>query len=75
MHLADVLIHVSERPNKSEQDELVNHFRSLDGVIAPRFNEGKDHLLVVSYISGTINSAALLEKVRENGFEAQLVGL
>jgi hypothetical protein len=75
MHLSDVFIHINEKTNESEQDELVKQLRNLGGVIASRFNEEKDHLLLVSYNSDTINSAALLEKVRENGFNAQLVGL
>jgi hypothetical protein len=75
MQLSDVLIHIDETPNESEQEKLVEQLRSLEGVIAPRFSLEKDHLMFVSYNSDTINSTTLLEKVRENGFEAQLVGL
>jgi hypothetical protein len=75
MNLPEVLIHISEKPNESEKNELVEQLRILDGVIAPGFSQEKEQLLFVSYNSDTINAAALLEKVKENGFNAQLVGL
>jgi hypothetical protein len=38
MQLSDVLIHIDEMPDESEQDKLVEQPRSLEGVIAPRFS-------------------------------------
>jgi len=75
MQVSDVLIHINEMSNESEQDKLVEQLRSLDGVIAPRFSTEKDHFMFVSYNSDVIKSTTLLDKVKENGFKAQLVGL
>jgi copper chaperone CopZ len=75
MQLSDVLIHINEMPNESEQNDLVEQLRNLEGVIASRFSQEKDHLLFVSYNSVTIDSTALIEKVRENGYKAQLIGM
>ena len=75
MNLPEVLIHINDKPNESEKNKLVEQLRILDGVIAPRFSEEKEHLLFVSYNSDTINATTLLNKVKENGFKAQLVGL
>jgi hypothetical protein len=75
MQLSDVLIHVYEKPDEAAQNKLEEQLRNLEGVIAPRFSLEKHNFLFVSYNSDTINSTALLEKVRENGFKAQLVGL
>ena len=75
MNLPEVLIHVSEKPNESEKNELVEQLRILDGVVAPGFSQEKEYLLFVSYNSDTISATALLDKVKENGFKAQLVGL
>jgi len=75
MNLPEVLIHISEKLNESEKNELVEHLRILDGVIAPRFSQEKQHLLFVSYNSDTSSATALLDNVKENGFKAQLVGL
>jgi len=75
MQLSDVLIHINKVPNEAEQDKLIEQLRSLDGVIAPRFSTKKQHLIFVSYNSDAIKSTILLDKVKENGFKAQLVGI
>ena len=75
MQLSDVLIHIEDTPNESEQNMLVEQLRSLEGVIAPRFSLEKEHFMFVSYNSDAVKSTALLDKVKENGFKAQLVGL
>jgi len=75
MQLADVLIHVNDNINEGEKDNLVEQLRDLDGVIAPRFNKDKKHLLLVSYNSDAINSLALLNEIKEKGYKAQLVGM
>ncbi len=75
MQLSDVLIHINEMPNESAKNDLVEELRKLEGVIAPRFSQEKEHMLFVSYNSEAIDSATLIEKVRENAFEAQLIGM
>ena len=75
MDLPEVLIHISEKLNDAEKNALVEQLRSLDGVIAPRFSHEKAHLLFVSYNSDKINATDLLDKIKDNGFKAQLVGL
>ena len=75
MQLTDVLVHVSEKISGDEKTHLVDQLRKLNGVIAPRFTEDKDHLLLVSYNSDAINALALLNKVKQNGYNAQLVGM
>jgi len=75
MQLSDVLIHINETPNESEQNDLVEQLRDLEGVIAPRFSQEKENMLFVSYNSDTIDSSALIGKVWENGYKAQLVGM
>ena len=47
MELTDVLIHVSDKINDDEKGNLIKELRNLNGVIAPRFNEDKEHLLLV----------------------------
>lgn len=75
MQLSDVLIHINEMPNEFEQNDLVEQLRKLEGVIAPGFSQEKKHMLFVSYNSETIDSATLIEKVKESGFNARLVGM
>lgn len=75
MKLTDVLVHVSDKINDDEKGNLVKELRNLNGVIAPRFNEHKEHLLLVSYNSDAINSLTLLNEIKGKGYKAQLVGL
>ncbi len=75
MNSPEVLIHINENINKSEKDKLVDQLNTLEGVIKPKFSQEKDHLLFVSYDSDTISASMLLNKIKENDFNAQLVGL
>ncbi len=75
MQLTDVLIHLNKKTNETEKESIVENLRKIDGVIAPRFNEEKDHLLLVSYNSDVTNSLTLLNEIKKTGYTAQLVGL
>ena len=75
MQLTDVLIHINDNINEGEEENLVERLRDLEGVIAPRFNKDKKHLLSVAYNSGTISSLTLLHEIKGKGYKAQLVGL
>lgn len=75
MQLNDVLIHLDQNINDTEKDSVIEKLRSIEGVITPRFNKEKEHLLLVSYNSDTTNSLTLLNEVKNIGYMAQLVGL
>jgi len=75
MQLTDVLIHLDQNINESEKDNMIEQLRVIEGVIAPRFNKEKEHLLLVCYNSDTISSLTLLNEVKDKGYTAQLVGL
>lgn len=74
MHICDVLIHVDETLDAQQRSSLEGAVREVDGVIAPRFNPGMDHLLLVAYNPERVGAAALLQKVRSAGYEASLIG-
>lgn len=75
MHLADLLIHVNETLGASEQAFLEEELRKAKGVVAPRFNGKTPHLLLVSYDPEATDSRGLLDRVKSNGYTAQLVGM
>jgi len=75
MQLTDVLVHVEENINETEKEHIIEQLRAIDGVIAPRFNKEREHLLLVSYNSDTISSLTLLNEIKNKGYKAQLVGL
>ena len=75
MSVADTLIHVDEELSALERNNLVERMRGIPGVIAPRFNPGKDHLLSIAFDPAGIRSTELLENVRKLGYHAELIGL
>jgi hypothetical protein len=75
MHLVDLLIHVNETLGSTERASLEEELRKVEGVIAPRFNRETPHLLLVSYDPQEVDAHNLLNRVKHNGYNAQLVGM
>lgn len=73
MHLADLLIHIDETLDATERVSLEEALRNIEGVIAPRFNRETPHLLLVAYDPQDLKSHNLLNRVKANGYHAQLV--
>jgi hypothetical protein len=74
MNVSDVLIHINEPLTEEARRALEERMRGVPGVIAPRFNPGKEHLLMVAYDPEKTHSTALLEEVHRAGYTAQMVG-
>jgi hypothetical protein len=75
MTITDIMVHINEMLDVEARKNLEETMRQVQGVIAPRFNPGKEHLLLISYNGAQTNPKTLLEKVLEQGYHAQLVGL
>jgi len=73
MRSSDIMIHINESLANDSQKKIESELRSVEGVIAPRFN--KPHLLVVAYDAELTSSQALLKHITDSGYHAQLVGL
>lgn len=58
-----------------EKESLLNQLSNANGVVSQKFSEHKKHLLFVEYDSNITNSLDLLNKVKAQGFESQLVGI
>lgn len=74
MNLCDVLVHINEALSAAQKNELEEDMRDVPGVVAPRFNPGQDHLMLVAFDSDKVNHALLLGRVRAHGYQAQLIG-
>lgn len=75
MSMVDALIYVKEPLGPQARAALEQRLRDVPGVIAPRFNPGKEHLLLVAYDPAQITSGALLEQVRAQGYDGRLVAM
>lgn len=72
MQIADIMIHITEKLETSQQQELESELRENAGVIAPRFN--LPQLFVVCYDPEKTSSFELLNTVRARGYTASLIG-
>ena len=70
-----VLIHVNDEIDTPQKQSLFNQLENTNGVTYQKFSENKKHLLFVEYDSNVTNSLELLNTVKAQGFESQLVGL
>jgi 3-hydroxy-3-methylglutaryl CoA synthase len=75
MNISDVMIHINESLSEEARTALENAMQKVEGVVSPRFNPGKAHLLMIAYDTDKTNSSVLLEKTRAAGYGAQLVGM
>lgn len=74
MNLCDVLVHINETLGAGQRKAPEDEMRALPGVVAPRFNPGQAHLMLVAFDSDKITHTPLLGRVRAHGYKAQLVG-
>lgn len=74
MNVSDILIHINESLNEQQRSALEEAVRQIEGVVAPRFNPGKEHLLLVAFNPDVASTAKLLTKVQSFGYNAQLIG-
>jgi hypothetical protein len=74
MDINDVVIHVNETLDMQARRELEDQMREIDGVIAPRFNDRKIHLMIVAYDPDHTRTKELLDVVNRQGYHAQHCG-
>lgn len=74
MNISDVMIHINESLKQDELTSLENAMRQIEGVVSPRFNPGKPHLLMIAFNPEKTTTATLLKTARAAGYTAQLVG-
>jgi len=75
MNISDVMIHIKEPLSEDARSALEHAMQRVEGVVSPRFNPGKEHLLMIAYDTEKTSTAVLLEQARSAGYTAQLVGM
>jgi hypothetical protein len=75
MQMSDVLIHVKETIEDVGRFRLEESLRNVEGVVAPRFSPGHNHLMFVAYDSDSTSAAAILGQIHERGYGAQIVAI
>lgn len=75
MSITDIMIHINETLNEEARASLEDAMRKVEGVVSPRFNAGKEHLLMVAFDPDKTKALVLLERTRAAGYTAQLVSM
>jgi hypothetical protein len=68
MDINDVVIHVNESLGQDARHGFEDRIRTVEGVIAPRFNDHTPHLMIVAYNTDRTNAHALLDAVQDSGY-------
>lgn len=75
MSISDIMIHIDQNLNTEARLSMEERMRQIEGVVAPRFNPGKEHLLLLAFNPEKVSTATLLGAVKASGYSAQLVGV
>jgi hypothetical protein len=75
MNITDVMIHINETLGEEARASLEDKMRKIEGVISPKFNPGKEHLLMVAFDPDKTKALVLLDQARAAGYTAQLVSM
>ncbi|MGD2063765.1 MAG: ATP-binding protein [Nitrospirota bacterium] len=73
--IPDVLIHIDETLDHDHLQAIAETVRQMAGVVTVSFHDDKPHLMIVQYVPDEIDAASVLERVRDKGVHAELVGL
>ena len=73
--IVDIEVHVDELLSEEKKTELIESVRHLDGVVSIGFSDTKPHMAFVEYNPDAVNSKAILDRVKDCGVHAELIGL
>lgn len=74
-NVSDVMIYLEQHLSEAAQQNLEERMRELQGVISPRFNRGRDNLLMIAFDPDVVHCDNLLSKVQEAGYAGHMIGL
>ena len=72
---ADVVIHIDEELDDANIHEVEWDLAQLNGVISACVHEKARHLMLVDYDPQSTRSGFLLNRVKNRGLHAELIGL
>ena len=75
IHEVEVVIHVDNALSAEERAGMVDSLQARDGVAHARFTPGRDHLMVIGYDSGRLQSSDVLDYVKQEHANAELIGI
>jgi hypothetical protein len=73
IHEVGVVIHVDEALSEEQRAALLGNLQKHDGVERARFTKGREHLMVIEYNSDKLHSSDVLDYVRQEHVNAELI--
>ena len=73
-HNIEIIIHVDDALEEHKRKELVDALESTEGIHNAEFCPLRYHLMLVQYDRGTLRSQDVLNQVKEQHVNAQLIG-
>jgi len=70
----DVIVHIDDRLDSRHRMHMEDIVEREAGVMKARFNAQRHHLMIVAYDPKRINSAMILNNIKHQNVNAQLVG-
>lgn len=70
----DLLIHVNEALDEDQRKKVVTGLEEMEGVLSAEFSPQRCHLLTVWYDADCASSRALLDELRRQDLNVQLIG-
>jgi cell division protein FtsX len=75
IHHVEVVIHVDEALDDEQQQALITSLQKHAGIEKARFTKGRDHLMVIDYDSNKLQTTDVLNLVKQENFNAELIGI
>lgn len=75
IHEVEVVIHVDETLGADERGNLVGRLQEHAGIEHAKFTSGRDHLMVISYDASRLHASDVLNFVKQEHLNAELVGI
>jgi hypothetical protein len=75
IHQVEVVIHVDEDLNPAQRASLIENLQRHDGVVQAKFTEGRRHLILIDYDASKLQTIDVLDYVRQENLNAELIGI
>lgn len=75
IHQVEVVIHVDEVLTEEQRTALVSNLSEHEGIEYAKFTAGRDHLMLIDYDANKLHSIDILEYVRKENLNAELIGI
>lgn len=75
IHQVEVVIHVDEALTDEQRTALVSNLSGHDGIEHAIFTAGRDHLMLIDYDANKLHSIDVLDYVKKENVNAELIGI